>query len=413
MFGPAEPAARALQQAAEARGFVTAWAPGNLPPDVVDRYHRWVAGGRHAGMGQLARTVDVRLKPQSRLAWVRSALVLAAPHGYPDPGCPAGGVRVGRVGRVFWVREQDYIQRLVQPQVEELKAICHELGGRCRDYVEQGPLSFRSYGALSGLGWVGRNAMLIHPVLGSYFTLAVLLTSFEVELRQPHPNRCGRCRVCVDRCPGGALAGDGTLDANRCVAYWTTQHLDLIPPSVWGIIGNWVLGCDECQQVCPWSPKAPQSWAGYRPEPDLAHPDLRDFLTLSNQAFAEKYGGSAFERVGRPRMARNALIVLANTGDESYVPLVRLGVQDSSPLVRTTAAWALVRLGARREVERLLADPDPTVRDGACRALESDAESMFGPGPKVSGHAYRAHPAAPWAGRHSSTTSSAHPWCAT
>lgn len=370
MFGPTDPAAVALQQAAEARGFVVAWALADLPSFAVNRYRAWIADKRQAGMGQLARNIEVRLTPSSRLAWARSALVLAAPYGFPDPGPPPGGVRFGRVGRIFWVREQDYIQRRVQPHLDELKEICHRLGGRCRDYVEQGPLSFRSYGSLAGLGWIGRNGMLIHQRWGSYMTLAVLLTSFELAAAPGHPFRCGRCKLCVERCPTGALLGDGTLDANRCISYWTTQHLDLIPPEWWESLNEWLFGCDECQDVCPWSLEHGVFWEGYEPDPDLAHPDLNDFLVLSNHAFAQKYAQSAFERVGRPRMARNALVVLANTGDPGYLPLVRLGCEDPSPLVCATTAWALVRLGGRRDAERLLSDPEPLVRGEARRALE-------------------------------------------
>lgn len=370
MFGPTEPAAVTLQQAAEERGFVVAWAPTDLPSFVVSRYRTWIEEMRQAGMGQLARNVEVRLTPSSRLAWARSALVLAAPHGFPDPGPPPGGVRIGRVGRLFWVREQDYIQRRVQPHLDELKEICHRLGGRCRDYVEQGPLSYRSYGALAGLGWIGRNGMLINQQLGSYMTLAVLLTSFELADASEHPFRCGRCKLCVERCPTGALIGDGTLDANRCISYWTTQHLDLIPFELRESLGDWLFGCDECQSVCPWSPEAIRFWKGYEPDPDLVHPDLTDFLALSNHAFAQKYAQSAFERVGRPRMARNALVVLANTRDSGYLPLVRLGCEDPSPLIRATAAWACVRLGGRKDAERLLSDPELLVRGEARQALE-------------------------------------------
>ncbi|GAX91285.1 epoxyqueuosine reductase [Effusibacillus lacus] len=365
-----EPAALSLQQAAEERGFTVGWAPVDLPPSVLNRYHQWIVNGRQAGMGQLARNVEVRLAPRTRLAWARSVLVLAASHAFPDPGKPRGGMRIGRVGRVFWIREQDYIQRRVQPHLEELKEICHHLGGRCRDYVEQGPLSFRSYGELAGLGWIGRNGMLIHPQRGSFFTLAVLLTSFDVEAAPEHPFRCGHCINCISQCPTGALLEDGVVDANRCVSYWTTQHLDLIPVEVWEGMGRWVAGCDECQDVCPWTPKERKFWEGYEPDPELAYPDLSDFLTLSTQHFLNKYAQSAFERVGRPRMARNALIVLANTRDSSYLPLVRQGCVDPSPLVRATTARALVRIGGRKEVERLLSDPEPLVCEEARQALE-------------------------------------------
>lgn len=360
----------ALQQEAEARGFVVGWAPLELPEPVKERYRQWIAAGQQAMMGQLARTLEVRLAPRERLAWAQSVMVLAAPHAFPDPGVPAGGVRLGRVGRIFWLREQEYIRLLLEPHLEELKELCYKLGGRCRDYIDYGPLSFRSFAALSGLGWIGRNGMLLQPARGSYLTLALLLTSFEIEPALPHLDRCGSCTQCVKDCPTGALLGDGVLDANRCTSYWTTQHPDLIPVERWAGLGNWLYGCDICQEVCPWNQKAEMFWQGYQPEAELAYPDLTDFLTLSEVAFQAKYARSSFERTGRSRMARNTLIVLSNTQDPAYLPLIRQGAQDPSPLVRASVAWALVRMKDNHAVEPLLDDSSAMVQREARHALE-------------------------------------------
>lgn len=358
----------ALQKEAEARGFIVAWAPVNLPPQVQARYQQWVGAGHQATMGQLIRAIDVRLEPTKRLAWAKSTMILAAPHAFPDPGAPHDGVRIGQIGRLFWLRELDYTRLLVEPHLEDLKALCYKLGGRCTDYVEQGPLSLRSHAALSGLGWIGRNGMLMTQSHGSYLTLAVLLTSFAVTAPALYPNRCGRCRLCERSCPTGALLGDGTLDANLCTSYWTTQHRDLIPLEVWEGIGNWLYGCDVCQTVCPWNSKAEAFWQGYKPEAELAHPNLADFFMLSELEFKRKYVQTSFERSGRARMARNALIVLANTQNPDYLPLVRLGAQDVNPIVRATAVWALTKLGDRCTPAKLLKDSFEMVRHEALKA---------------------------------------------
>ena len=364
-----EPQAQELQHEAEQRGFLVGWAPVELPAAVKQRYEGWVEQRRHATMGELARALDVRFEPAQRFGWARSVMVLAAPHGYPDPGSPGDGVRIGRVGRVFWVREQGWVERLVQPHVEALKARCRELGARCRDYVDQGPLPVRSHAAHAGLGWIGRNGMLMRPGPGSYLTLAVLLTSFEVESAEPHRRLCGTCELCVRACPVGALMGDGTLDANRCISYWTTQHPGLVPHALWPGMDDWIFGCDTCQTVCPWNACAEAFWGGYGPEPALAHPDLRTFFSAFGGGFAKRYGGSSFERAGRWRMARNALIVLANHGSTEHVPVARLGARDTDPLVRATAAVALTALGDPGPVAPLRDDPDARVRAEAERAL--------------------------------------------
>jgi len=359
-----------LQQEAEARGFIVTWAPVALPPEVKTRYKQWIINGHQASMGQLIRAVDVRLAPDQRLAWARSVMVLAAPHAFPDPGIPAGGVRIGRVGRLFWLREQDYTRLLVEPHLEALKDLCYKLGGRCSDYIDQGPLPLRSYAANSGLGWIGRNGMLLNQQNGSYLTLAVLLTSFEVEPPPLYANRCGQCQLCVSSCPTKALSGDGTLNANRCISYWTTQHRDLIPFEMWEGIGNWLYGCDICQTVCPWNRKSEAFWREYRAEATLAHPDLTDFFLLSEVELKQKYLRSAFERSGRTHIARNALIVLANTKDPAYLSLVRLGAEDQNPLIRATSVWALLKLGDRQMATNLLKDPSEMVRREAQKALQ-------------------------------------------
>jgi epoxyqueuosine reductase len=359
-----------LQKEAEERGFTVTWAPVTLPREVKTRYKQWIANGQQATMGQLMRAVDVRLAPDQRLAWAKSVMVLAVPHAFPDPGIPAGGVRIGLVGRLFWLREQDYTRLLVDPHLEALKDLCYKLGGRCSDYIDQGPLSLRSYAASSGLGWIGRNAMLLNQQNGSYLTLAVLLTSFEVELPPFYPNRCGQCQLCVSSCPTGALLGDGTLNAGRCISYWTTQHRDLIPFEMWEGIGNWLYGCDICQTVCPWNRKSEAFWQEYRAEAELAHPDLTDFFLLSEMELKQKYLRSAFERSGRTHITRNALIVLANTNDPSYLSLIRLAAQDQNPLIRATAAWALLKLGDPQMAAKLLNDPSEMVRREAQQAIQ-------------------------------------------
>ncbi len=359
-------AAEILTQAAQQQGFLTAWAEVELPQDTRERYRDWLAQGRQAEMAYLTQNLGTRLNPRSRFAWTKSVLVLAAPHAYPPPERPPGGIRLGRVARYAWVR--DY-HLLIQPYLQDLERLAQSLGLQAKGYVDTGPLSERSYAAWGGLGWIGRNAMLMRMGEGTYLTLAVLLTSLPAPVEQAHyPNRCGTCRRCVAGCPTGALLGDGTLDSSRCISYWTIEHRGLIPPDCWAGMGDWLFGCDICQEVCPWNRKAQAFWQGFVPEPELAYPNLEDFFYLSSKAFQRKYAGTVFLRPGRTRMARNALVVLANLGNPDYLPLVRQGARDVNPLVRATAAEALARLGNWDSIIPLLQDPEPLVA-GVARAL--------------------------------------------
>ena len=359
-------AAEILRQAAQERGFLTAWAGLDLPQETQQRYRDWLAEGKQAEMAYLSQNLETRLKPSQRFGWARSVLVLAAPHAYPPPPMPPGGLRLGRVARYAWVR--DY-HRLIQPHLEALEHLAQRLSLQAKGYVDTGPLSERSYAALGGLGWIGRNAMLMRMGEGTYLTLAVLLTSLEPPPSEPYPNRCGRCTRCVAHCPTQALLGDGTLDSRRCISYWTIEHRGPIPGELWAGIGDWLFGCDICQEVCPWNRKARSFWQDFVPEPELAFPNLEDFFYLSSKAFERKYAGTVFLRPGRTRMARNALVVLANLGNPDYLPLVRRGAQDVNPVVRATAAQALARLGDFDAIGPLRRDPEPQVAELALGLL--------------------------------------------
>lgn len=355
-----------LEQEARNRGFLTAWAPLDLPAEAQTRYQGWIKSGKQAGMDFLEKHLEARLEPSRRFEWAKSVLVLAAPHAYPDPGLPVGGVRLGQVARYAWVR--DY-HLLIQPHLEALEGLARQLGIQAKGYVDHGPLSERSYGVMGGMGWIGRNAMLMRMGEGTYLSLAVLLTSLLPEEATPHPNRCGRCTRCVSSCPTGALLGDGTLDSRLCLSYWNIEHRGLIPTELWASMGNWLFGCDICQEICPWNRQAGAFWADFQPEPQLAHPNLEDFFALSSKAFARKYAGTVFLRPGRTRMARNALVVLANQADPSYLPLVCQGASDINPIVRATAARALAHLGDLDRVKLLCHDPDSRVAQEASRVL--------------------------------------------
>ncbi len=357
-----------LLEEAQARGFLAAWAPVALPEEVKARFRAWVRSGRHARMGYLSQNLEARLDPSLRFP-ARSALLLAAPHAFPDPGRPPGGLRLGRVARYAWVR--DY-HLLLEPHLKALEGLARSLGLWARGYVDHGPLSERSLAALAGLGFIGKSGMLIRVGLGSHLFLAALLTDLPPPPPAPLPNRCGRCTRCLAFCPTGALLGDGTLDARLCLSYWTLEHKGAIPYPLWDGVGEWLFGCDLCQEVCPWN-RFGSVWAGFRPEPDLAHPNLLDFFLLSGKAFQRRYAGTAFLRPGRARMARNALIVVSNL--KAGLGLIRLGLKDPHPLVRLTALQAAYRVGRLEWARGLLSDPEPPVAAEAHRLWRGEPPS--------------------------------------
>ncbi|GGN01347.1 epoxyqueuosine reductase [Thermus composti] len=371
-----------LEERARGLGLLVAWAPLEIPEASRRRFLEWLEAGHHGEMAYLKRQAEARLHPQSLFPWAQSALLLFAPYAYPDPGRPQGGLRVGRVARYAWVR--DY-HLLLGEELRRLEVLAQGLGVRAKGYVDHGPLPERTLAALSGAGWIGKSGYFLSQAFGVHAFIGVLLTDLEVEAPPPHPNRCGRCARCLPACPTHALLGDGTLDARRCISYLTIEHKGFIPPSLWPGIGDWLFGCDLCGEACPWE-RFGKVWKGFRPEPELAHPDLLDFFRLSGRAFQRKYAGTAFLRAGRPRMARNALIVLFNLGLGEALFLE--AAQDPSPLVRRTALHAL--FGAGRPVEAFLKDPDPLVRAEALallgeapRTVDLLQDGREPPGPEV------------------------------
>ncbi|MBB5233649.1 tRNA epoxyqueuosine(34) reductase QueG [Deinococcus budaensis] len=348
------------------------WAPAQVPAPAVDEYAGWLAAGRHAGMGYLERQLPARADPASRLEGAGSVLVLGVSHAFADPGVPPGGVRVGRVARYAWT--PDYHDQL-QPVLTRLEAEAARLGVRARGYVDHGPVMERLFASGGFLGWRGKSGMTVSTRLGAFVTLAVLLTDLPFGgAAAVHPDRCGRCLRCVAACPTSAIGDDRTIDARRCISYLTIEHRGPVAPELRAGMGDWLFGCDVCSEVCPWSVRAGPLARLFRPDPELAHPDLSAFFGVSERGFERRFAGTAFLRPRRKGMARNALTVLGNLSPEQGRaaqgwPLLLAGAEDPAWEVREAAAWALGRWEEESRVRPLLDDPHPAVRETAARAL--------------------------------------------
>lgn len=331
----------------------------------------WIAAGLAGGMDYIARRVRERLDPRERADWVRGIISVAWPYG--PPPAPAPDWQWSLTGRVSaYARGRDY-HRLVSRALRRLAAALgrEHPGARILAYVDTGPVLEREWGYRAGLGWFGKNTMLIDRTRGSYFFLGELLVSLPLtEADEPSRSFCGTCRRCIESCPTGALADGYLLDARRCISYLTIENRGPIPSELRPRLGNWVFGCDVCQEVCPWNP------APGPPEPELL-PSLVELLMLDEKAFKARFSGTALARARRAGLARNAAVALGNSRNpEACVPLASSLVSDPDPIVRAHAAWALGRLGgsaARAALERARrreADPAAAAEmEAAQRAL--------------------------------------------
>jgi epoxyqueuosine reductase len=213
----------------------------------------------------------------------------------------------------------------------------------------------RAAAARAGLGWLGKNTMLLLPGAGSYFFLAEIVTTAVLETDRPLEKSCGRCDACLRVCPTGALVAPGVLDNRRCISFWTIEHRGVIPRDIRPLLGDWVFGCDLCQEVCPINarPSVDRDVLTVYGERIDHRPLLHDLLSLDEEGFRARYRHSPLWRTRRSGLLRNACIALGNLGDRSSVPALGMALEDHDPLIRGHAAWALGRIGGAAAVERL------------------------------------------------------------
>ncbi|WP_424951975.1 tRNA epoxyqueuosine(34) reductase QueG [Deinococcus sp.] len=359
-----------LTDLAHSLGFeVTGWADALPRPSEIETYQGWLGSGRQAGMDYLTRQLPRRADLSSSLAGVGSVLVLGVSHAFAPQPVPAGGVRLGRVARYAWT--PDYHAQL-EPLLERLQREAASLGVRARGYVDHGPVMERALAGRAFPGWQGKSGMLLSTALGAFTTLAVLLTDLPAPPETPgHPDRCGTCRRCITACPTGAIGPDRLIDARVCLSALTIEHRGPLPWELRPAVGEWLLGCDVCSEVCPWSVHAGPLSRLFVPDPELAHPDLLHFFGTSEREFQRRFGHTAFARPRRKGMARNAVNVVGNDPARRGREVLHLASADPAWEVREAAAWAWGRWEDRAEVEPLLTDPVAEVAAAARRVLES------------------------------------------
>ncbi len=354
--------ARALEA-----GFSMAGIAPTHPSEHTPHFAGWVAKGMHGQMAYLERpdTLARRGDLSGSLTSVRSVLVVAHEYGALDPpGVPEDPAK-GVFAR--YARGDDY-HEVVSGRLQSIHQWLEERVGReveARVYVDTGPLLERDLARQAGLGWFGKNTMLIHPRRGSYFFLGVLLLALDLPpdlaFAEEH---CGSCRSCLDACPTGALlgydeAGAPVMDARRCISYLTIELRGPIPRELRPLMGNRVYGCDICQEVCPWNEKFAEESdePAYRAREGLDGPALVDLATrllgLSEKGFLREFAGSPVTRARRKGLLRNVCVALGNWGGDEAVPPLVSALSDGAPLVRGHAVWALGRVGSSAAINAL------------------------------------------------------------
>jgi epoxyqueuosine reductase len=308
---PLTPARHAhlIKERARMLGFARAGVADLSPSRHADALQEWLADGMAATMAYMARQAARRSDPATILPGATRAVVVARNYYSEDPPRTPG---TGRVAR--YARGRDYHSALRQP-LAQLADYVRSLGGAettAKAYCDAGPVPERELAQRAGIGWIGKNTMLIDPESGSFFFVAVILTNLDIALDLPfEADRCGSCRRCLEACPTGAFREERVLDSRRCISYFTIEHRGPIEPHAAGMLGEWVFGCDVCQEVCPWNVKFARAADDPALESDaaLARLDLRELIALPDAEFERRYGHTALGRAGAAGMRRNARLV--------------------------------------------------------------------------------------------------------
>ncbi len=365
---------RANELGFDAFGITTPQAMRDRPIDAAAELGRFIELGRHGDMDWMARE-QVR-RSDALALWPQARSIIMLGMSYAPSRDPLMALQdTARAAISVYACGKDY-HNIVKSRLKQLaQSVAGQTGADVKVFVDTAPLMEKPLAAAAGLGWQGKHTNLVSRTHGSWLFLGAILTTAELAPIASESDHCGSCRRCLDICPTGAFPAPYELDASRCIAYLTIEHKGTIPRSFRAAIGNRVFGCDDCLAVCPWNKfarTARETRFAARLETD--NPPLAELLELDDAAFRARFAGTPIKRTGRDRFVRNVVIATANSGDSGYLPAIRKRLDDTSPLVRAMAVYALHCLASREGVnaeaqQRYAGEVDADVRAEWATAL--------------------------------------------
>jgi epoxyqueuosine reductase len=268
----------------------------------------------------------------------------------------------GRVSK--YARGDDY-HSVIKLKLKKFGDAVSDILGKnlnTRIFVDDGPMNDKGAARRSGLGWMGKNTNILTPTHGSWIFLGQLILDAELKADTPLKKTCGNCTQCIDDCPTGAIVAPYVVDNNRCISYLTIELKGSIPTHLRPLMGDWIFGCDICQDVCPVNKKAEKGkLPEFKQRPGFSTPNLVEILNLDQETFSNVYSGSPIKRAKLAGLKRNACVALGNNGDLAAVKSLSRVLFDSPSVVRSHAAWALGELGgmeSEQHLKRALKDED-------------------------------------------------------
>jgi epoxyqueuosine reductase len=363
-------------------GFDSCRIASCVPPSHASEFRTWLRDGAAGEMSYMERGEEKRCDPQKVLPEARSVVVLAMNYWQGEArGGRAEGKRStsnvqpayaegfgvasahlsrrsgseggtsnseaahGRIAHYAW--GDDY-HDVIATKLDKIDIFLREFGGAQKCYVDTGPVLERDHAAQAGIGWHGKSTMLIDERLGTWFFLAEILTTLELEPDPPAQDRCGTCQRCITACPTGAITAPHRLDARLCISYLTIEHKTSIPLELRPLIGDRIFGCDDCLDACPWNRFAEASReSAFSARKSTIGMALRDYLNLSDAEFREMFRNSPIKRIKRRGFLRNVCVALGNVGDMTDLPALEQAATDPEPLIAEHATWAIERIRER------------------------------------------------------------------
>ena len=342
------------------------------PVPHADRLDSWLEAGSNGTMGWFERSPEFRKDIRKRNEWVKSFVVISVDYPSKLPEKLPKKSALPNIAK--YARGVDY-HDVYKPKLKALQDEIAKLGGpECQAmwYQDTGPFLEREIAQQAGLGWIGKNTMLVNKDRGSWSFLALIMTSLELEPDSPATDHCGNCSKCLEACPTDAFPEPYQMDSQRCISYLTIEHKGSIAEEFRSGIGEWFYGCDICNDVCPWNSKAPDL------EPDV--PDELAGLTLARlftgkaEHLNNRIAGTPLERTGETRLKRNAAINAGNKRDDSLLASLEQTMKHQDVAVREAVIWALQQYGhkqARGVLSRAQKyEVEDSVRDQIITALQ-------------------------------------------
>ena len=335
---------QAIKEKARQLGFILAGVTSSEAPAYYSVFEAWLNADMHGTMNYLAeeRSRARRADPKEILPECKSILVLALPYSAFNNQQSAFSVASYALG-------DDY-HDIIPPRLKLIVEFIEEQLGYSipnRYYTDTGPILERELAQRAGLGWVGKNSVLINPKAGSTFFLAEILLGIELEPDEPFTtDHCGGCTRCIEACPTQCILPNRTLDARRCISYLTIELKDDIPAELRQLMGDWIFGCDICQQVCPWNRFSLLADSAFQPKIPL--PVLTSDMLLSSVEFNQRFKTSPIKRAKRRGYLRNLAVAIGNSGDEKNIPILEQAMQGDEPMVREHAKWAIEKIKGKK-----------------------------------------------------------------